>query len=228
MASTMSNRSVLAPLLCCALLLCSCSTASRLSSKWEEQPLDGPWIAPGVQAREYSRSYFAGLMHTSDAIDTVWTTSSGARRNMMEILDSVDNHLKKLGYFDRWPESNAGYNGYRQRLAPFTFHVVAIDPTIVLMVPHDFGDPKARRSINDIVGRQSGRQARGSSYMINYIEYGPKLPYHPETLWFSPSLGTAPTLLAKRGDSEQELVHKRIRIVATREGDKWVTRREKP
>ena len=220
----MTSRSPLIALACVALLLCSCSTASRLSAKWKEEPLDGPWVAPGVQVKEFSRTYFAGYMHTSDATDTVWTTSSGSRRNIQNISDSVDSHLKKLGYFDRWPESNAGYNGYQMRLAPFTFHIVALDPTIVLMVPHDFGDPKARRSINDIVGRPP--QALGSRYMLNHIEYGPKLPYHPEILWFSPSLGTAPTPLAKRGDSEQELVHKRIRIVATREGDRCVTRRE--
>lgn len=222
----MSNRSFVVPVVCCALLLCSCSTASRMSAKWEEERIDGPWVSSGTQTKQFSKSYFAGYMHTSDATDTVWTTSSGSRRNIQSIAESVDSQLKRLGYFDRWPESNAGYNGYQQRLAPFTFHIVALDPTIVLMVPHDFGDPKARRSINDIVGRPP--QALGSRYMINYIEYGPKLPYHRETLWFSPSLGTAPTPLAKRGDSEQELVHKRIRIVATREGDRWVTRREKP
>lgn len=226
MTITMTNRSPLIALACVALLLCSCSTASRLSAKWKEEPLDGPWVAPGVQAKEFSRTYFAGLMHTSDATDTVWTTSSGSRRNMMSILDSVDSYLKKLGYFDRWPETGSSVGSYRQRLAPFTFHIVAIDPTVVLMVPHDFGDPKARRSINDIVGRPA--QGLGSRYMINYLEYGPKFPFHPEPLWFSPSLGTAPTSLVRRGEAELEIVHRRIRLVATRDGDKWLTRREKP
>lgn len=227
MTTTMTSRSLLVALTCGALLLCSCSTASRLSAKWEEQPVDGPWMAPGVQVREFTRSYFAGLMHTSDADDSVWSTSSGDRRDVMSIADSIDSHLKKLGYFDRWPESGSSVGSYRQRLAPFTFHIVAIDPIVVLMVPHDFGDPKGNRSINDIVGSHP-KQALGSRFMLNHIEYGTKLPYHSEILWFSPNLGTTPAPLTRRGGSEQEVVHRQIRLLTVQEGDKWNTRREKP
>jgi len=209
---------------CITFLLASCSTASRWTAKWEETVIDGPWVAPGVHAREFSRSYYAGLMATSDATDTVWTTAKGGRRNMSRILDAVERHLKQLGYFDRLPESQSGYDGYIQRLAPFKFHVVAINPTVVLMVPHDFGNPKGNRSTRDIVGSQP-KQSRGSKYMINYIEYGTKLPYHPDILWFSPDLGTSPMPLTRRTSSEQEIIHKRIRLVTKGEGDAWITHR---
>jgi hypothetical protein len=219
-------RGVLVVALCAfALLLSSCSTASRLSAKWEENPIDGPWTAPGVHAREFTRSYFAGLMHTSDATDTVWTTANGNRRDVLGTVDSVERYLKKLGYFDQWPETGSSSGGYTHRLAPFTFHIVAIDPTVVLMVPHDYGNPKGNRSTRDILGSQP-KQAWGSRYMLNPIAYGTSLPYHPEILWFSPDLGSVPKPLTRRSDSEQELVHKRIRLVTKREGDTWTTRRE--
>jgi hypothetical protein len=211
-------------------LLSSCSTASRLSADWRENAIDGPWVAPGVHAREFERSYFAGLMHTSDAIDIAWTTSSGRRRDSMRILESVDRKLKQLGYFDRWPEtgSSSGTSSGTiiHRLAPFTFHIIALDPTVVIMVPHDFGNPKGNRSTVDIVGRQSKQQWH-SRYMLNYIEYGTTLPYHPHILWFSPDLAAPAAPLSRRSDSEQELVHKRIRLLLKREGDVWTTRRER-
>lgn len=211
----------------CVLLSLSCSTASRLSAKSEENAIDGPWVTPGVHARELTRSYFAGLMHTSDATDTVWTTANGSHRDARGIVDSVEKQLKKLGYFDRWPESQSSVGGYRQRLAPFTFHIVAIEPTVVLMVPHDFGNPKGNRSINDIVGL-APKQSWGSQFMLNHIEYGTAVPYHGEILWFSPDLGIAPTPLTPRANSEMEVVHKRIRLVAKKDGERFVTQREAP
>lgn len=220
------NRHTLTSALCLIVLsLCSCSTASRLSAKWVETPIDGPWAAPGTHAREFSRSYFAGLMHTSDATDTVWVTASGKRRDMLQLSDSVDSYLKHLGYFDRWPESQSIVGSIRLRLAPFTFHIIAVEPTVVIMIPHDFGNPKGNRSTYDIVG-QPPRHSFQSRYMLNYIEYGTRLPYHSDILWFSPDTGAAPAALTRHSDSEQEIHHKRIRLVLTRAGDLWTTRRE--
>lgn len=207
------------------LLQTSCSTASRLAAKWEEEPIDGPWVSPGVHARQFTRSYFAGLMHTSDATDTVWSTASGLRRSTSSVADSVERKLKRLGYFDRWPESGSSVGGYQQRLAPFTFHIVALDPTVVILVPHDFGEPRGNRSNNQIIGSMP-KQAFSSQYMLNYIAFGTRLPYHPDILWFSPDLGTAPVALARRSESEQEVVHKRIKLVLKQDRDEWATRRE--
>jgi len=223
--AVMNHHAHIATFSVVALLLSSCSTGSRLSAEWKENTIDGPWVAPGVHVREFTKSYFAGPMHTSEATDTVWTTSSGSRRDQMRIVDSVDRKLKQLGYFDRWPESQSTSGGYRQRLAPFTFHIVALDPTVVIMVPHDFGNPKGNRSTVDIVGWPTKQQC-SSRYMLNHIEYGTTLPYHPDILWFSPDVGGAPAALTRRSDFEQEIHHKNIRLVVKKEGDSWMTRRE--
>lgn len=164
-------------------------------------------------------------MHTSEATDTVWVTASGKRRDVLQLSDSVDSYLKRLGCFDQWPESQSSVGNIRLRLAPFTFHIVAMEPMVVIMVPHDFGNPKSNRSTYDIVGHQP-KQAFGCRYMLNYIEYGTTVPYHRDILWFSPDIGTAPLALTRRNDSELEIHHKRIRLVTKREGDVWTTRRE--
>ncbi|MBI3417245.1 MAG: hypothetical protein HY043_18295 [Verrucomicrobia bacterium] len=62
--------------------------------------------------------------------------------------------------------------------------------------------------------------------MINDIEYGTSIPYHAEILWFSPDLRVPPTRLAQRSNGEQEIFHQSFKLVATKEGDVWKTKRE--
>jgi hypothetical protein len=107
--------------------------------------------------------------------------------DVLHAVDAADNYLKRLGFFDRWPETGSSVGNVIERLAPFTFHIVAIEPTVVIMVPHDFGNPKGNRSTTDIVGF-APEQSVGSRYMLNFFEYGTKLPYHPDVLWFSPDI----------------------------------------
>ena len=218
-------RSTLLIFLSALVLISSSCSTGRLTAEWVERPIDGPWIAPQIHAREFEREYFAGVLDSVSTSDVVWTTATGSRRDAFQIVASVQRHLMKLGYFERWPESGSNVSGYQQRLAPFTFHIVAIEPTIVIMVPHDFGDPKGNRSINDIVG-QPPKQSFQSRYMLNSIEYGTTLPFQSDILWFSPDLGTAPAMPERRTDSEMEVRHKEIRLVLKKDGDLWTTQRE--
>lgn len=208
-------------LLCCVALASSSCTFERLTAKWQDTGIKGPWAAPGIQAQKFEREYWT-FMAGAVSTDAVWRTPKG-RHDARDIVSSVDKYLMHLGYFDRWPQSQAGINGYIQRVAPFTFHVVALDPTIVIMVPHDFGS-LTNRSINEIMG--SAPSDSGSDHMLNPITFGTKPPYHADVLWFSPDISQPPTRLTRRSDSEQELVAKRARIIVTRDGNQWITRRE--
>lgn len=220
----MINRTSFVLCLAATLLCSSCSTG-RKTAKWTETSIDGPWVAPGIHAREFTREYFAGIMDAGVTGDTAWTTANGGRRDARLVADSVDRYLKQRGLVERWPESGATIDGYRKRVAPFTFHIVAIEPTVVLMVPHDFGDPRGNRSINDIVGF-SPKQSFSSRWMLNHIEYGSTLPYHADILWFSPESRDAPAPLTRRGDLEQELTRDRTKLVMKKDGNLWMTRRE--
>jgi hypothetical protein len=200
----------------------SCSFG-RMKAKWKENPIDGPWAAPGVQVREKERSYFAGLMDAVQTTDTVWE-ANGHRYNAYQFVDTMIQAFMKQGYFDRWPKSQANYDGYDMRVAPFTFHIVAIKPLVVVLVPHDFG-LLTNCSINDIVGDWP-KQSFHTQYMLNHIEYGTRLPYHPEILWFSPDLDIAPTRFTTVSESEQAIVHNQIKLVVQKQGYFWISKRE--
>jgi len=153
-----------------------------------------------------------------------WTDAKGHRVEVLKIVDSAMRYLEGLGYFQRWPETNVGFDDYVQRLAPYTFHIVSIQPTIVVMIPHDFGNPTDGRSITQIVG-QPPNQSVSTKYMINHIEYGTTFPYHPEALWFSSELRVPPTKIAAH-TGEQEIVHPGIKLVITRKDEVCTTKRE--
>jgi hypothetical protein len=199
---------------------CGCST------RWEENSIDGPWVAPGVHTRELTRTYLPFYSPDAEHI-TFWTTANGGREEAYKNFDSSMRYLEELGYFDRWPKTGDGYDNYDQRLAPFTFHIIAIDPTIMVMVPHNFGNSRAGRSISEIVGQQPA-QGMEMKYMINFIEYGTSFPYDPNVLWFSPDLRVPPSPVKKTSDSEQEIVNEKIKIAVTKEGDVWKSKREQP
>jgi len=211
---------MLAKVIAVIMAMSSCVYAE---TRWEEAAIDGPWVAPDIHARELTRTSLHFYSPVAEH-DTFWTTAKGARKDADKIIDSTMRYLEKLGYFDRWPKTNGTYNDYVQRLAPFTFHIVAIDPTVVVMVPHDFGLPIDGRSNREIVG-EAPEQSAHCKYMINYIEYGTSLPYHPEIIWFSPDLRIPPTPLSRYSDSEQSIDHKKVHLVFTRDGDRWVTKR---
>lgn len=134
-------------------------------------------------------------------------------------------YLEELGYFGRWPKTNGDFNGYIQRLAPFTFHLISTQPIIIVMVPHDFGKANDGRSITQMVG-QSPKQAAETKYMINYIEYGTTFPFHQEALWFSPDLRVPPTNFVAGTGVEQTIAQPGIKLVITRQGEMCKTRRE--
>jgi hypothetical protein len=201
-----------------ALFFCGCET------RWEEHSIDGPWCAPNVHVREKEKTYLPFYSPLPEHT-LFWITANGSRVESYKIVDSSVRYLDELGYFDRWPKTRGSYDDYQQRLAPFTFHIVAINPAIVVMVPHDFGNANDGRSISGIRGQQS-EQAFGSKYMINLIEYGTSLPYDAKILWFSPDLQVPPTQFIQVSDSEQKIVQKGITLVLTKDGNLWKTSRE--
>ena len=207
------------------LLLVAVATAScGGSTRWEETPIDGPWVAPGVQAREFHRTR-SPLSSPREEVVTFWTDAKGRRVEVFEIINSAMRYLEELGYFRRWPKTNRGINDYIQRLAPFTFHLVSTQPTIIVMVPHDFGKANDGRSNSEMVGRPP-KQAADTKYMINYIEFGTTFPFHPEALWFSPDLRVPPTNFVAGIGVEQMIVQPGIKLLITKQVETCKTRRE--
>jgi len=211
---------MLAKVIVAMVAISSCAYAE---TRWEETAIDGPWVAPGIHARELTRTSLHFYSPVAEH-DTFWTTANGARKDADKIIDSTMRYLEKLGYFDRWPKTGFGFDDYDRRLAPFTFHIIAIEPIIVTMVPHDFGSQVVGKSGTQILGPRP-KQGVSSKFMMNYIEYGTSLLYHPDVLWFSPDLRIPPTPLSRYSDSEQSIDHKKVHLVFTRDGDRWVTKR---
>ena len=170
------------------LCLCSCATIARMNADWKEVKIDGPWMSSTCQAREFTRTYVAGVMHSGSAGDTKWTSDAGSV-NQFSIRNLIANYMHKTGMVKDWQRASGTSNGIEQRLAPYTFHVVSVLPTVVIMVPKDYGDIN-QKSTSEIIGNryQNQKPYLTSPHVINPIEYGTSVPYSDTLVWFSPDL----------------------------------------
>ncbi|MBI3417244.1 MAG: hypothetical protein HY043_18290 [Verrucomicrobia bacterium] len=135
-----------------ALTLCGCG-----ETRWEEHAIDGPWVAPGVHARESMRTRLFFYAPLPEHV-IFWTNAKGRRVETYNIVDASVRYLEELGYFDRWPKAGLNMNGYDSRVAPFTFHIVAIEPTVIVMTPQAF------RSKQDVLSYlRSGSRTTGAA-----------------------------------------------------------------
>ena len=194
----------------CGLTFYGCAT------RLENEPIDGPWAAPGVQVRQVTRTDMPFYSPLPEHV-TYWINAKGEREEAYKHFDSSVRYLDELGYFDRWPKTRVYYNNYNQRLAPFTFHLIAISPTVVVMVPHEYQ--------TESIGRDPG-QSYETKYMLNPIQFGTSIPSQTNLLWFSPDLRVPPMPVTRISDSEQRIVHPKIKLLFSKEGDIWRTKRE--
>lgn len=178
--------------------------------------IDNPWIGPEEQAVERSCLYFTCFTDSLKTSDIRWGTERSYGKPLDKYNDLIVSYLKRKRLLQSWPETQSNHNGYQQRLAPFTFHIVAIEPVVVVMVPHDFGETH-NRSTFDIVGFHP-KQFLINQYMMNYFEYGTSVPFHENPLWFSPDLKIGPIPVPKKERGDLVIEHRKIELVFKKQG----------
>jgi hypothetical protein len=177
--------------------------------------VDTPWIGPEEQAVQRSCSYFSCFMDSVKTSDTRWGTERSDGKPIYTYNDKIVSYLKRKRLLQSWPETQSNYNGYQQRLAPFKFYIVSVEPLVVIMIPHDFGE--IRRANVAIVGWHP-EQAFRNSFMINYFEYGTYLPFHENQLWFSQDLKIGPIPVPKKERGDLVIEHRKIELVFKKQG----------
>jgi hypothetical protein len=199
-------------------------TGQSLTADWEEAKVDGPWIGNGIQAREYIKSYFAHVMDAGVTEKKEWRSPDGTRINADGVFRSIDQYLQKSGLLEKWPGSGAYSDNREHRLAPFTFHLISVNPTIVVLAPHDFGTEK-NRSVSGTVGF-APKQFQVSDFVTNHFEYGTKVPLHADLLWFSPESKTLPQPCSKLTDGSLLISYGKTKLLLKNAAGHWASTRE--
>lgn len=180
-----------------------------------EQDTNAPWCAPGKHPVEEVKMIKPFLSLRRPYATSRWACSTWYKHNLSFFRDTIDSYLLDLKLINNWQKSQSSINGITQKLAPYKFTFVSIDPIIVIMRPYDFGS--IYQSTHSLVGNP--KPAVSSKYLLNYYEYGTKLPFQPDLLWFSPDLKIEPSKLTLNKDEEKEIAwDKGILILKTVNG----------
>ena len=191
------------------ILLIAMVTLSGCADPWQtDANVDTPWVAAGKQATQFSRNNNA-IWQPKPIFEVEWEDSKGRKHRVRDAFQSSDAFLLKTGDIPSWPASNAWTNDINLRVAPFRIFIVSITPTVVVMIPHDYGDLDGR-SISDIVGKRPQHESY-SDRLINIVYYGTRVPYSNGTKWFSPDLNTP--------ISDLQINEQGVGVVQLRNGD---------
>lgn len=122
-----------------------------------------------------------------------WADSKGRKYLALEIVEDVSCQLQRTEMFKEWPCTPLWIDDVQQKLAPFRFSLVSIDPTIVLMQAHDYG-AREGRSKSDVVGPSSPDSLHMDG-LENWLFVGTHLPATSEIWCFAPALNKEPKRL---------------------------------
>lgn len=178
---------------------------------WREKHEPTPWISAGAEAKLFVREVEPGpFMVAGVTYDVVWRDRAGNDFSLNRYQDEIERFMVSTGVMRTWPESHSGNDRGIERLAPYRFTIVSVNPTVVLMSPFDFGSPIGR-SESEILAPTNGRRCLGNHYLINDLECGTSAAYASGMVWFSPDMNVQPSPINWRGSSARiELPHREV------------------
>lgn len=186
---------------------------------------DLPWAAPGRKARYYSLKSWD--WNTGITGVAAWGSSSWNKENPIDTANKAFAFLEKHRAMNAWPaagtfETYSVYDQlqpgdvhhqddygntivtYTQRVAPYRFFIVSIEPTVIVMQ----SAPELPAWHEEYVQQDYSRDSRWIRWYINLpeqqrlpdlvwlrnpVEFGTELPRGSGWKWFSPDLERLPT-----------------------------------
>ena len=161
-----------------ALLLLGCGSPWKPISN-----VDTPFVAADKKSQLFEKDT-ANVPAPSKRVVAI-SDSRGRKLDLKNIFETADQFLQANGILEEWPTIQANINGEQQRVAPYKIHLVSIEPDIIVLIPHNYGELNDN-SIRGIVGDRP-EYASYSKYLINHIFIGSKIPFSKDTQWFCPT-----------------------------------------
>lgn len=233
-----------------------------------ETSADLPWVRPGEKARYFSKR--RADWNTGVTSFAEWGSNFWRSEDPITTAYDAFAFLENRRAMDDWPRSHDGDSGtfthpsvydeltpdirtktdpygqtivtYLIRVAPYRFHLVSIEPTVIVMQPKPelldwWGEyvrseySETSRWVRWIREMQSPQLVAHTIWLENPIEFGTRLPAeNPGStagwLWFSPDLRRPPGALPLSRTAPAELPLDRGRLVFTPVGEGWAVTRE--
>lgn len=154
-------------------------------SPWKTIQEDAPLCEAGKTAISKSRiCYPPFFVPAAEWAEHAWDTGDNLLRRD-SIIEEVDKYLYDIGFINQLNDIVGCVNGIDQRIAPYRFFIVSLEPTIVIMTDYDYGSIE-NKSNAELCGQLNNRYFSYSKYMVNGYHYGSSLPKISSYKWFAP------------------------------------------
>jgi hypothetical protein len=232
--------------------------SNRFFAKEIAGDADLPWAAPGRKARYYSlkswdwnngitgvAAWGSSSWHKENPIDTGFAAFAFLEKH--RAMDAwaeagtfeTYNVYDQLGPEDRYQQDSYGNTvvTYTQRVAPYRFFVVSIEPTVVVMqsAPHlpEWWHEHVRQEYSQTSRWSQWYRSLPEKQLVPYLawlhnplEFGTELPRGTGWKWFSPDLNQLPVdlPLTENGEAILPLKEGRLKFLPSASG--WTVIRE--
>lgn len=160
-----------------------CSTAGP----WHEKEGEYPLVSPGTQAREFCRNIHPPPFVVAGVTgECVWQADDGSRRSVGRYIREFRRALERSGLWSQFPETGSGTMDCDERVAPYRFSLVSIEPSVIIVTPQEYPFDTRRREAWKLYVQMQGV---GVACLRNDLELGPEAPDVGEAQWLAPELG---------------------------------------
>lgn len=154
-------------------------------SPWETVQEDAPLCPTGKMAISKSRvCYPPFFVPAVEWSEYAWDIGNQLL-HMKSIIGEVDKYLYGIGFIEKLNDIVGCVNDIDQRIAPYRFFIVSLEPTIVIMTDYNYGSIE-NRSNADLCGKLNDECFSYSKYLVNGYHYGSSVPKMSSYKWFAP------------------------------------------
>ena len=152
---------------------------------WETIQEDAPLCGAGKMAVSKSRvCYPPFFVPATEWTERGWDTGNQII-NQISIVEGIDKHLDKIGFIKQQEAIQGWVNNIQQRMAPYRFFIVSVDPVIVVMTSYDYGTVENKSNV-ELASKLTEQHLGYSPYLVNGYHYGSSVPKMSNYKWFSP------------------------------------------
>ena len=154
-------------------------------TSWKIIQEDAPLCKSGKVAISKSRiCYPPFFVPATEWTEYAWDTGDHLVRRD-SIIEEIDEYLFSIGFINQLNDVVGCVNDIEQRIAPYRFFIVSLEPTIVVMTDYDYGSIENKSNIA-ICGQLNDQYFFYSKYLVNGYHYGSTIPKVSSYKWFSP------------------------------------------
>ncbi len=113
-------------------------------------------------------------MPATEWTEYAWDTGDHLLRRD-SIIEEIEEYLNEIGFINQQNDIVGWVDGIDQRIAPYRFFIVSLEPTIVIMTDYDYGSIENKSNV-ELCGQLNRQHFSYSKYLVNGYHYGSSIP----------------------------------------------------